>query len=118
MNWELYHQLKEERYERFLHTLDEMGLFLLKSSDDEILYKIFEEFAIDFGNLHRSNLEILFDAGYIDKIIMNKCQKLYHLYYAIEFETPELFNLKAVRSSEKWYEIMSLSDEIKKLLYW
>lgn len=56
-----YDKLAEDKYQRFLYTLEQCGVFLLHSLDEEIETCIFEDF--DIGNradVSEDNLELFF----------------------------------------------------------
>ena len=118
MNWEKYNLLKLDCYRRFLHTLNECGIFLLSVDDEKIGYLIFEEFDIDVrSNLCDDNLSMFISEAWIDESIDEKCKKLRNSFCEIQSLYPEIWNIHSVRTSEKWLEILRLSDEIKANLY-
>lgn len=118
MNPEKNAQLNEKRYERFLYTLNECGAFLLSSDDEEIGYRLFESFDIDVrSQLCEENLDIFVSEGWIDETIREKCRRLRDSFCEIQTEYPQIWNVASVRTSEKWLEILRLSDEIKGDLY-
>lgn len=108
---------KEKRYERFIDTLNECGVFLLSANDKEIEYRIFLNFDIDVrSQLCEENLDIFVSEGWIDESIRDKCRKLRDLFCEIQTAYPQIWNIASVRTSEKWREILRLSDEIKEKL--
>lgn len=118
MNWKKFKQLEENRYHRFVSTLQECGLFLLNKHNISVGTYIFEDFDIDIrSNLYPENLKFLLENGWIDDMIFQKSVQLYDKFSAIEINFPELWNVNAVKTSPEWHEILSLSDEIKSLLY-
>ena len=118
MNWKKYDLLTEDCYRRFLHTLDECGMFLLSAADDEISYLIFEEFDIDVrSNLCDENLALFISEAWIDEPIAEKCRTLRDSFGEIQTVYPEIWNIHSVRTSGKWLEILKLSDEIKASVY-
>lgn len=118
MNWEKFQALKYDRYDRFIHTLNECGMFLLSADDKEISYLIFEEFDIDVrSSLCEETLCFFIDEGWIDESIQKKCRKLRDSFCQIQTTYPQLWNTHSVRMAEKWLEILKLSDEIKQDLY-
>lgn len=118
MNWEKYDKLKEDCYRRFIHTLNECGIFILSDDDEKIGYLIFEEFDIDVrSNLCDNNLAVFISEGWIDESIEKKCRKLRDSFCEIQALYPQIWNINAVRTSKKWLEILKLSDEIRENLY-
>lgn len=118
MKWEKYDLLKEICYRRFINTLNECGVFLLSVDDEKIGYFIFEEFDIDVRtNLCDNNLAMFISEGWIDKSIEEKCKKMRDSFCEIQTLHPQIWNVNSVRTSEKWLEILKLSDEIKENLY-
>lgn len=114
-----YQQLREDKYQEFLFTLNQCGKFLLNASDDKIGECIFEEFVIGIrADAHDDNLEMYIDEGWIDEEIREKSVRLRELFSDVEFNHPEIFNVESVRTSEVWREILNLADEIKELLYY
>ena len=118
MKWEKYDLLKESCYRRFINTLNECGIFLLSVDDEKIGYFIFEEFDIDVrSNLCDNNLAMFISEGWIDDPIEEKCKKMRDSFCEIQTLHPQIWNVNSVRTSEKWLEILKLSDEIKENLY-
>ncbi len=118
MNWKRYEQQKKDRYDRFVHTLNECGKFLLLETDETIAYHIFEEFDIDARcNLCDENLSIFLEEYWIDEAIQHEAVRLRELFCTMEREHPELWNINAVRTAPEWLEILQLSDEIKSKLF-
>lgn len=99
----------------FVDTLQQCGMHLLKMSDEDIEYHIFEEFdggAISF--LHENTLSELKKANLITEIMLQKSAELRIKFMAL-IDT-EQWNVDSVKYSKKWREILELSDEIKSLL--
>lgn len=118
LNWEKIYQLEENRYYRFVATLQECGLFLLDENDIMIETSIFEDFDIDVrSNLCKDNLNFLLENGWINQIIFQKCTQLYDKFCAIQKNFPEIWNINAIKTASQWHEILLLSDEIKSMLY-
>lgn len=125
LNWYLegeklgkYDILKENCYRRFINTLNECGIFLISADDEKIGYLIFEEFDIDVrSNLCDNNLSMFISEGWIDESIEEKCRKLRDSFCEIQTLYPQIWNIHSIRISEKWMEILKLSDEIKENLY-
>ena len=118
MNWEKYDLVKENCYRRFVSTLNECGVFLLSADDEKIESLIFEEFDIDVrSNLCYNNIAMFISEGWIDQLIEEKCRKMRDSFCEIQTLHPQIWNINSVRTSEKWLEILKLSDEIKEDLY-
>lgn len=99
----------------FKDTLDSCGLYLLSCDEGEISYRLFEEFDSDsISFLHDDALKSLLDGGFIDKQIYDLSRLLYTKFRSLE-NTP-LWNVACVKTSEKWAEVLKLSDDIKLLL--
>ena len=114
-----YEKIKEDRYQRFVFTLNQCGKFLLDATDEDIETCIFEDFDIGVrGDICDDNLEIFIDEGWIDEEIKEKCLQLRSLFLAIQTEQSQIWNIQSVRISKVWLEILELSDEIKSLLYY
>lgn len=103
------------QYELYKETLSKCGLFLLKGSDEDIEYNIFEEFDTDsISFLHINILNSLLAAKLIDKEIYDLSLKLALNFRALE--KTDLWNIESVKTNEQWYEILKLSDNIKQLI--
>ena len=114
-----YEKAKEDRYQRFVFTLQQCGKFLIEAPDETIETCIFEDFDIGVrGDICDENLELFIYEGWIDEDIKNKCLKLQDLFLNIYNKQPQIWNIKSVRNSKDWREILELSDEIKSLLYY
>lgn len=108
----------EERYDLFKNTIAECGTNILLESEDNIEYKLFEEFAVDAVSfLHENMLEALLSEGLIDDNIYEKCKKLRELYLSMQADS-SLQNASSVKESSEWKKLMQLSDEIGRQLYW
>lgn len=102
--------------EFYVDTLKKCGTNLLKMSDEDIEYNVFEEFdvgAISF--LHDNTLSKLEKANLITKEISKKSSVLRSKF--LRLQNTDLWNVDSVRNSKKWNEILKLSDEIKSLLH-
>ncbi len=102
--------------EFYIDTLEKCGTYLLKMSDEDIEYIIFEEFdvgAISF--LHDDTLAKLKEANLITEEISQKSSVLRSNFLLLQ--NTDLWNVDSVRNSENWNEILKLSDEIKLLLH-
>ena len=102
-------------YEYFSDALDHCGLFLLMLDDKDIEWHLFEEFDGDCVSfLGENTLKLLCAAGKIAAETADAALLLARKYRVLE-ETA-LWNAAAVRTSDRWREILMLSDEIKKTL--
>ena len=114
-----YYKVKEDRYQRFVFTLQQCGEFLVDASDDTIETCIFEDFDIGIrGDICDENLDLFIHEGWISEEIKNRCLKLQSLFLNIHNKQPQIWNIQSVRTSEIWREVLELSDEIKSLLYY
>lgn len=113
-----YEKVKEDRYSRFVYSLNQCGMFLLHSSDKMIETCLFEDFDIGArGDISDDNLEIFMYEGWIDENIKEKCIELRELFLKIHSEMPQLWNVQSVKTSPVWHDILTLSDSIKSMLY-
>lgn len=93
-------------------TLDKCGTYLLNEDDETIEYNIYEEFDIGLHSfLHFDSLKKLYDAGLISFDKLNKSRVLRDK--VIELQKTDEWEFHHFRTSQKWKEIMILSDEIK-----
>lgn len=114
-----YDKVKEDRYRRFVFTLQQCGQYLVNASDDTIETCIFEDFDIGIrGDISDENLELFIYEGWIDEEIKEKCLKLQSLFLNIHNKHPQIWNIQSVRTSGIWREVLELSDEIRSLLYY
>lgn len=105
----------QEKYLWFCDALSHLGAFLLDLGDDDIEYRIFEEFDGDsISFLHPIVLDTLLSAGYITREVYDLSLELNNLFRATE-GTP-LWNVAAVRTSGEWARILALADRIKSKL--
>lgn len=101
--------------EMYLDTLEKCGAYLLKKSDEDIEYNLFEEFDIGATTfLHDTVLGKLKLAGYIDSNIIEKSKKLRNQYMLLQDSNE--YTVEYVKRSARWRKIMELSDEIKELI--
>jgi hypothetical protein len=99
----------------FIDTVQRCGTHLLKMSDEDIEYYIFEEFDVCAGSfLHKNTLSALYEAGLITEYIRKKSAELREKFFALE--NTDKWNVDSVRHSTGWREILELTDEIKLLL--
>lgn len=114
-----YEKVKEDKYQRFVITLQKCGNFLMNASDETIETCIFEDFDIGIrGDLCDANLELFIYEGWINEEIKDKCLKLQSLFLNIHNKRPHIWNVQSVRTSKVWQEVLELSDEIRSLLYY
>ena len=114
-----YQVIKEERYQRFVFTLNQCGIFLVNDANERIETCIFENFDIGVRvDISDENLELFMDEGWIDEEIKEKCLELKRKFLNIQKPKSLIWNIQSVRESNVWKEILELSDEIKKLLYY
>ncbi len=108
----------EERYELFKSTLLKCCSDILSKNDDDFRYTLFEELPIDIISfLHNKTLDLLFDEGYIDETIHDKCSDLREIYIGAERKMFELSDVNKIKSSTMFCRIVNLADEIINLLY-
>ena len=109
-----YQVMKEERYQRFVFTLNQCGMFLVNDANERIETCIFENFDIGVrGDISDENLELFMDEGWIDEEIKVKCLELKRKFLNIQTQKSLIWNIQSVRESNVWKEILELSDEIK-----
>ena len=105
----------KERYEYFVETFSKFGSSILKESDDDIEYIIFEDIidnVISF--LHTIVLDELLKEKYINKEVYDLCCDFRKLF--LELEEKSLRSATEVRKSKEWLDLMKLADEIKNKL--
>ena len=101
------------KFEWFMNTLEECGIFVRKLSDREIEFYIFEELIIDAGSfLYQDNLEELEENGFISSEIKENALLLREKILGIKHTY--LWNIESIRKSSEWLEIFELSDDIKR----
>jgi hypothetical protein len=93
-------------------TLNKCGVYLLNEEDETIEYNIYEDFDIGVHSfLHSDNLQKLYDKGLISIDKLNKSTLLRNKF--IDLQNSDEWGFENFRTSEKWKEIMILSDEVK-----
>ena len=113
-----YSKLIEERYDEWKETIEHCGLFLLKESDDEIMYHIFEEFDIGVRvYCNEEMLELFFDNGLINENMMIESIELMKLFCEMQTNYFHLWNVESIRKHPRWKKIMELADSIKSKIY-
>ena len=102
----------KRRYFCFRSALDHCGSFLLELSDEDIGYRLFEEFNCDCVSfLNEDYIKPLRSRGKISQEIADMTLGLSGKFRALE--STDLWNAQAVRESAQWREILVLSDRIK-----
>ncbi len=102
------------KYEMFCYTLNHAGTFLVKSSEDDVGYLIFEELDGDFqAFLCDKNLKELLQNGYIDQHVYELSRKLHDMLQDICVSP--LWEVECVTTTPEWLEILKLFDEIKEI---
>ena len=100
----------------FKDTLNHCGMYLLDLPDEEIGYHLFEEFDGDcISFLNEDLLDQLLKSGKITQEIVYMSLELSRKLRALE--NTNVWNIQSVRNSEKWLEILKLSDLIKAKLH-
>lgn len=101
-----------DSYEWFKNALNHCGTFLLDLPDEDIGYHLFEEFDGDSVSFLNENfLAQLLSSGRISQEIVDMSLELSSKFRTLE--NTELWNVKSVRESKKWLEILTLSDQIR-----
>lgn len=102
----------KELYEYYIDTLNKCGSFLLNENDEYIEYNIFEEFDIGIVSFfHEESLEKLFEGGFININQMKYSLELRRLVF--ELQNNNLWNIKALRTSEEWRKVLSICDKLQ-----
>lgn len=117
MNNDSSNQRMDERklYEFFQNTLSHCGTFLLRLSDEEIGWHLFEEFDGDsISFLHEDTVNVLRQSGKITEETARLSLRLSGQFRALE--NTELWNVPSVKENPKWLEILKLSDCIRNAL--
>ncbi|EBF5120233.1 hypothetical protein FH004_15065 [Listeria monocytogenes] len=106
----------EQSFEYYLSSLCMLGMHTINLSDEEIEYEIFEELAIDYpAALSPYTRELLVDNDIIDRELSLLSKQLQTKLF--EFDGGILWNVKALRTTPEWKEVLRLSDEIKGLIH-
>ena len=101
--------------ELYIDTLKKCGLFLIKMSNEDIEYNIFEEFDIGVTTfLHDTVLQRLKAAGFIDDVIEEKSKYLRRQYLLLQ--NSNIYTVHAIKNDMRWRNLLKLSDEIKEML--
>ncbi|MCD2236495.1 hypothetical protein [Listeria monocytogenes] len=106
----------EQSFEYYLSSLCMLGMHTINLSDEEIEYEIFEELAIDYpAALSPYTRELLVDNDIIDRELSILSKQLQTKLF--ELDGGILWNVKALRTTPEWKEVLRLSDEIKGLIH-
>ncbi|EIN5665129.1 hypothetical protein LPC17_000686 [Listeria monocytogenes] len=106
----------EQSFEYYLSSLCMLGMHTINLSDEEIEYEIFEELAIDYpAALSPYTRELLVDNDIIDRELSLLSKQLQTKLF--ELDGGILWNVKALRTTLEWKEVLQLSDEIKELIH-
>ncbi|ECZ7680837.1 hypothetical protein F8567_13005 [Listeria monocytogenes] len=106
----------EQSFEYYLSSLCMLGMHTINLSDEEIEYEIFEELAIDYpAALGPYTRELLVDNDIIDRKLSLLSKQLQTKLF--ELDGGILWNVKALRTTPEWKEVLQLSDEIKGLIH-
>lgn len=104
-----------EQFEYYVHTLNNLGLFLRECDTNEIEYLVFEEFDSDrVSFLHENTLNALLRAGLITNEIFELSLELAQRFRRLE-NTP-YWNAHSVQTEDAWAELLALADKIKAML--
>lgn len=107
----------EQSFEYYLATLNRLGMHTTNLEDDEIKHEIFEELATDYpASLSQYTRGVLEDNDIIDRNLSLLSKLLQSKLLELEREEV-LWNVKAVKTTPEWKEILRLSDEIKDLIH-
>lgn len=103
------------RYDFFKDTLSHLGTFLLTDTQEEIEYRVFEEFDSDSTSfLHERNLRALLEVGLITAEIYEASLRLVAKFRALEGTA--LWNPEAVVSAETWRKVLELGDAVREMV--
>lgn len=102
----------QELLEFYYDTLNKCGKFLLNEDDEIIKLNIYEDFDIGIHSFfHINSLQRLYDCALICEDKLNESLLLRHK--VIDLQNSDEWSFEYFRISEKWKEIMILSDKIK-----
>lgn len=106
-----------ERYEMLKITLKECCNDLLKKTDEEINYYLFEVIPIDINSyLHKNTLNILLNEGMIDSLIYSKCIELRN-YFNENIDPIKKTSHKDIKNATTVKTFARMADYIIELLY-
>jgi hypothetical protein len=107
----------EQSFEYYLSSLNRLGMDTINLEDKEINHEIFEELAIDYpASFSQYTREVLEDNDIIDRNISLLSKQLQTKLLELE-RGDVLWNVKAVKTTPEWKEVLQLSDEIKRLIH-
>lgn len=107
----------EEMYEWFLETFTNFGTFLLELDDEEVGWRVFEEFDTDaITVLYIDNLKYLLDNKKIDEKILDACLELREKYMLYENINSGISSVHDIKTNPKWRELLELADRIKAMI--
>ena len=106
----------EQSFDFYLSSLERCGIYLLKVSDKEIGYEIFEEFTTEYpASLSEYTLNVLEENGIIDKNISILSKNLQDK--LLQLNGSSLWTTNALKAATEWEEVLQLSDKIKELIH-
>lgn len=107
----------EQSFEYYLSSLNRLGMDTINLEDKEINHDIFEELAIDYpASFSQYTREVLEDNDIIDKNISLLSKQLQTKLLDLE-RGDVLWNVKSVKTTPEWKEVLQLSDKIKELIH-
>lgn len=107
----------EQSFEYYLSSLNRLGMDTINLEDKEINHDIFEELAIDYpASFSQYTREVLEDNDIIDKNISLLSKQLQTKLLDLE-RGDVLWNVKSVKTTQEWKEVLQLSDKIKELIH-
>ena len=101
-------------FQDYFDIFVKFGTHILNESDKMIEYYVFDVTDISIGFCSKRILLSLLNEGIINEDIYEKSSLLLSKFRDIE-STP-LWDLESVKSSPEWREILTLSDEIRRLI--
>lgn len=107
----------EQSFEYYLSSLNRLGMDTINLEDKEINHDIFEELAIDYpASFSQYTREVLEDNDIIDRNISLLSKQLQTKLLDLE-RGDVLWNVKSVKTTPEWKEVLQLSDKIKELIH-
>lgn len=111
--------MKEKLYIGFIRTLEHFTTAVAGMDDIAVGTRVFEDLDIYIRiYLCEENLNIYLDEGWIDNDIAEKSRGLFDTFCSLEKSSPELWNVKAVKTADEWRILMQLSEDIRAELYY
>ena len=116
MSYYLEKKENEEFLKRVVDIIDGCGTGLIKMTDDDIDYQLWDNGCIDDAIfcLKKGYLEDLKDNWLISEEVFEKCFLLGEKIR--ELNCTEKWSVESIRSDKAWQDIMALADEIKPLI--